>query len=85
MFSTTIFTFPGIFAPLVNVVSMSMGSSNSSVPSSETESSVSQPSEDHGGEPAERNMPAAAAWVSVGELSVADGPLRPLELRAIRM
>ena len=48
-------------------------------------SSVSQPSEDSGGEPAERKMPAAAAWVSVGELSAAEGPLSPLELRAMRM
>lgn len=52
---------------------------------SDTDSSVSQPSEDHGGEPAERNMPAAAACVSVGELSVAEGPLRPREVRAMRI
>jgi hypothetical protein len=83
--STTIFTLPGSFAFFVNVGSMSIGSSKSSVLSTDTESSVSPPSEDGGGEPAERNIPAAAAWVSVGELSVADGPLRPLELRAMRM
>lgn len=83
--STTIFTFPESFAFFVNVGSMSIGSSNPSMLSSDTESSVSQPSEDQGGEPAERNIPAAAAWVSVGELSEADGPLRPRELRAMRM
>lgn len=83
--STTILTFPGSRAFLVNVGSMSIASSNSSVLRSETDPSVSQPSEDHGGEPAERKMPAAAACVSVGELSAADGPLRPRELRAMRM
>ena len=64
---------------------MSMGSSKSSVLSTDTASSVSQPSEDKGGEPADLKIPAAAACVSVGELSVAEGPLRPLELRAMRM
>ena len=53
--------------------------------SSEIASSVSAPSRKHGGDPAEeRNMPAAAAWVSVGELRAAvvfDGPR---ELRAMR-
>jgi len=51
---------------------------------SETASSVSTPSKNHGGDPAdERKMPAAAAWVSVGELR---GALDwPREFRAMRM
>ena len=51
---------------------------------SETASSVSTPSKNHGGDPAdERKMPAAAACVSVGELR---GALDwPREFRAMRM
>ena len=53
---------------------------------SEIASSVSAPSRNHGGDPAEeRKIPAAAACVSVGELRAAvvfDGPR---ELRAMRM
>lgn len=47
-------------------------------------SSVSHSSRFHGGEPADLNIPAAAACVSVGELRAAEG-LCPLELRAMRM
>ena len=54
--------------------------------SSEIASSVSAPSRNHGGEPAEeRNMPAAAACVSVGELRAAVVLDGPRELRAMRM
>ena len=73
VFSTIILTFPGNLYPFVNVGSISMVSSNSSLLSSDTESSVSHPSNDSGGEPADLKMPAAAAWVSVGELREADG------------
>lgn len=80
-----ILTFPGNFDPLVNVGSMSIEPTNSSLLSSETESSVSHPSKYSGGEPDDLNMPAAAACVSVGELRAADGLLGPLEFLAIRM
>jgi hypothetical protein len=83
--STTIFTLPGSFAFFVNVGSMSIGSSKSSVLSTDTESWGGRPGALGGGGRAAPKIPAAAAWVSVGELSVADGPLRPLELRAMRM
>ena len=50
-----------------------------------TISSLSHSSRSQGGEPEERNMPAAAAWVSVGELRDAEGLFSPRELRAMRM
>lgn len=49
---------------------------------SEMSSSVSHSSRFHGGDPADLKIPAAAAWVSVGELRAAEG-LGPLELRAM--
>ena len=54
---------------------------------SETASSVSTPSRNHGGDPAEeRKIPAAAACVSVGELREAEVIFDwPRELRAMRM
>ena len=64
---------------------MSMASSASSILSSDTMSSASHPSRSHGGEPDERNIPAAAACVSVGELNEAEGLLGPREFLAIRM
>ena len=73
VFSTMIFTLPGNLYPFVNVGSISIVSSNSSLLSSDTESSVSHPPSESGGEPADLKMPAAAAWVSVGELREADG------------
>ena len=84
--STTILTVPGSL-PLrrVKVSSISMARSDSYRLSSVTSSSLSHSSRSHGGEPEERNMPAAAAWVSVGELSDAEGLLGPRELRAMRM
>lgn len=83
--STTIFTVPGNLLCLVKALSISMASSSSSILNSETMSSVSHSSKSHGGEPDERKIPAAAAWVSVGELRDAEGLLGPRELRAIRM
>lgn len=84
--STVIFTVPGNLLVRVKVSSISMGSSMSpSVLSPEPISSDSHSSRYHGGDPADRKIPAAAAWVSVGELNEAEG-LRlcgPLELRAI--
>jgi uncharacterized membrane protein len=83
--STTILTVPGNLDCFVNASSTSMGSCGSVMLSSEIASSVSA-SRNHGGDPAEeRNIPAAAACVSVGELRAAvvfDGPR---ELRAMRM
>ena len=54
---------------------------------SETASSVSTPSINHGGDPAdERKIPAAAACVSIGELRDAEVMFDwPRELRAMRM
>jgi len=67
--STTILTVPGNLEFLVNASSMSIGSRESLMLASETTSSVSTPSRNHGGDPAEeRKIPAAAACVSVGEL-----------------
>ncbi|SRR6266436_1651217 len=85
--STTILTVPGNLEPLVNASSMSMGSRESLTLTSETASSVSTPSRNHGGDPAEeRKIPAAAAWVSVGELRDAEVIFDwPRELRAMRM
>lgn len=82
--STMILTVPGNLLALVKVESISMGSSKSpSMLISETNSSVSHSSRNQGGEPADLNMPAAAACVSVGELRVADGLFNPLEFLAI--
>ena len=54
--------------------------------SSDTASSVSIPPRNHGGDPAEeRNIPAAAACVSVGELRDAETFDWPRELRAMRI
>jgi hypothetical protein len=85
--STTIFTVPGNLEVLVNASSMSMGSCESLMLTSETASSVSTPSRNHGGDPAEeRKIPAAAACVSVGELRDAEVIFAwPRELRAMRM
>lgn len=85
--STTILTVPGNFPLRVNVSSISIPSSESYKLSSVTRSSVSHSSSNHGGEPDERNIPAAAAWVSVGELREADGLILfgPREFRAIKM
>lgn len=87
MLSTTIFTVPGNLEFLVNASSMSMGSRESLILTSETASSVSTPSRNHGGDPAEeRKIPAAAACVSVGELREAVVMFDcPRELRAMRM
>ena len=84
--STTILTVPGNL-PLrrVKVSSISIARSDSYRLSSVTSSSLSHSSRSHDGEPEERNMPAAAAWVSVGELRDAEGLLGPRELRAMRM
>jgi hypothetical protein len=85
--STTILTVPGNLEFLVNASSMSMGSRESLMLTSETASSVSTPSRNHGGDPAEeRKIPAAAACVSVGELRDAEVTFAwPRELRAMRM
>jgi hypothetical protein len=80
-----ILTVPGNLLCFVNASSIWMAFSSSSMLSSETTSSVSPSSRSHGGEPEDRNMPAAAAWVSVGELRDADGLLGPLECLAMRM
>jgi hypothetical protein len=54
--------------------------------SSDTTSSVSTPSRNQGDDPAEeRNIPAAAACVSVGELNDAETFNGPRELRAMRI
>ena len=84
--STTILTLPGNLECFVNASSTSMGSCGSVMLSSEIASSVSAPSRNHGGEPAEeRNIPAAAACVSVGELRAAVVVDGPRELRAMSM
>jgi hypothetical protein len=85
--STTILTVPGNLPLRVNVSSISIPSSESYKLSSVTRSSVSHSSSNHGGEPEERNIPEAAAWVSVGELREADGLILfgPREFRAIKM
>jgi hypothetical protein len=85
--STTILTVPGNWELLVNASSISMGSRESLMLTSETASSVSTPSINHGGDPAEeRKIPAAAACVSIGELRDAEVIFDwPRELRAIRM
>jgi hypothetical protein len=85
--STTIFTVPGNLEFLVNASSTSMGSRESLMLTSDTASSVSTPSRNHGGDPAEeRKIPAAAACVSVGELRDAVVMFDwPRELRAMRM
>jgi hypothetical protein len=84
--STTILTVPGNLEALVNASSMSMGSCESLTLTSEMASSVSTPSRHHGGDPAdERKIPAAAACVSVGELSGAEVLDWPREFRAMRM
>ena len=83
--STTIFTVPGNLQAFVNVSSISMDSSSSSVLSSDAISSVSQSSNSQGEAPEDLKIPEAAAWVSVGELREAAGLFRPRELRAIRM
>ena len=58
----------------VKVSSISMGSSMSPLVLREDAiSSDSHSSRYQDGEPADLNIPAAAAWVSVGELSEADG------------
>jgi hypothetical protein len=84
--STTILTVPGNLEFLVNASSMSMGSRELML-TSETASSVSTPSRNHGGDPAEeRKIPAAAACVSIGELRDAEVIFDwPRELRAMRM
>lgn len=71
--STMIFTVPGNLPVLVKVSSSWMASSSSSLLISDELSSDSHSSRSHGGEPDERNIPEAAACVSVGELSAADG------------
>jgi hypothetical protein len=85
--STTILTVPGNLEFLVNASSTSMGSREELMLTSETASSVSTPSRNHGGDPAEeRKIPAAAACVSVGELRDAVVIFDwPRELRAMRM
>ena len=70
----------------MNAWSTSMGSCESLTLTSETASSVSTPSNNHGGDPAdERKIPDAAAWVSVGELRAAEVFDWPREFRAMRM
>lgn len=81
--STTILTVPGNLLCLVKASSISIDSS-SSEQSSETRSSVSHSSSIHC-EAEERNIPAAAACVSVGELRDAEGLFWPRELRAMRI
>jgi hypothetical protein len=85
--SATILTVPGNLPLRVNVSSISIPSSESHRLNSVTRSSVSHSSSNHGGEPDERNIPAAAACVSVGELREADGLilLGPREFRAIKI
>lgn len=84
--STTILTVPGNLLCLVKVSSISIASSSwSSMLSSDTISSVSHSWSSQGGEPDDRKIPEAAAWVSVGELSEADGLFGPRELRAMRI
>jgi hypothetical protein len=84
--STTILTVPGNLDRLVNASSTSISSCESLTLSSDTASSVSAPSRNQGGDPAEaRNIPAAAACVSVGELRDAETFDGPRELRAMRI
>lgn len=82
---TTILTVPGNLPFFVKVSSISIEFSLSSMLSSEMISSDSHSWRSHGGEPEERKIPEAAAWVSIGELRDADGLLGPRELRAMRM
>lgn len=83
--STTILTVPGNRLCFVKVSSISMASSSSSIVSSDAISSVSHSCKTHGGEPDERNIPDAAACVSIGELREAEGLLGPREFRAMRI
>ena len=82
--STTILMLPGSLLSFVNVSSSSIAWSDSSMLSSDMTSSASHSCRNHGGEPDERKMPAAAAWVSAG-LRDADGLLAPREFLAMRM
>lgn len=87
VFSTTIFTVPGYLARFVKVSSSSIAASggSSSIAASSDTSSSAHSSNSQGGEDAEDlNIPAAAAWVSVGDDRAAERLPGDLDERATR-